>query len=393
MARANKYFFFNKETDFLEGYSENLRYARQGVLIDNTERSTRGYYLSPVLDSREKEMHWHRAVVRARTLGDASIRFVLYVSESRHIPVDSMTMDVGVFLAESGRTLEDKQRILAPYRVEAASNATDFLLHGAVGRYLWFSMELFGYGEDSPVVESIRIFLPKQTWLGYLPEVYQSDPVSSSFVERFLGVFQSLYDDMDEDIREASRHFDVDVAQGEFLQWLAEWIDIDNSYLWSDEQLRYLLQHGVELYRSRGTRRSLADLVALYTGSEPYIVERCMLDRYAGDARTASLITSLYGDHSYMVTVVVYERDVPSTERYKTLLKIIENVKPAHVDVNLVALKPYIFLGQYSYLGMNSVLGQYRSTSLNGFSAVSFTNISGGPADLDNSADRKDEAL
>lgn len=393
MARVKKYFLFNKETDFLSGYSRNLRYTGQGVRIDSAEHSTRGYYLSPVLDSREKELHWHRVVVRANTLGDASVRFAFYTSESRNLQVDGVMMDIGVFFADSGRSLEEKQRILAPYRVETASNATDFLLHSAVGRYLWFAMELFGHGEDSPLVESIRIFLPKRSWLGYLPEVYQSDPVSNSFVERFLGVFQSLYDDMDGDIRDVSRHFDVDVAQGEFLQWLAEWIDIDNSYLWNEEQLRYLLRHGVELYRARGTRRSLAAMVELYTGAKPYIVERCMLNRYAGDARTASLIASLYGEHSYMVTVVVNERDVPSTEQYKTLLKIIESVKPAHVEVNLVALKPYIFLGQYSYLGMNSVLGQYRPTSLNGFSAVSFTNISSEPAGEDNSADRKDGSL
>jgi hypothetical protein len=74
--------------------------------------------------------------------------------------------------------------------------------------------------------------------------------------------------------------------------------------------------------------------------------------------------------------VIVSEQAVPSPDEHKTLLKIIESAKPAHVEANVVVLKPYIFLDKYSYLGMNSVLGRYRPANLDGFSAVPFTGVS-----------------
>ena len=46
------------------------------------------------------------------------------------------------------------------------------------------------------------------------------------------------------------------------------------------------------------------------------------------------------------------------------------------MEVNLVVLKPYIFLSRYSYLGINSVLGQYRQAALDGFSTLPFTELS-----------------
>jgi len=47
--------------------------------------------------------------------------------------------------------------------------------------------------------------------------------------------------------------------------------------------------------------------------------------------------------------------------------------KPAHMECRIVALKPYIFLGQHSYLGINSVLGQYKAFQLDGLCAVPFS--------------------
>lgn len=384
MRNTQKYFLHNKIADFKKGYGDNLQYGEDGIRIASTEQTSRGAYLSPVLDSREKETLWHRVVIRADSLGDASLRFAFYASESRELDVDGHRVDVGDFLRSPDYSLERKQLVTEPFRVAAPVNATDLLIHEAVGRYLWYTVEMFGQGAESPVLKSVKIFLPRQTWIGFLPEVYQADAASRSFVERYLGIFQTLYDDMDSAIRNNSRFFDIDIVEGEFLQWMAGWVGIDDTYIWDEQKLRFLLQNAVRLYSARGTRGGVSGMVKLYTGCSPEIVERCMLDKYAGDARSSRLISLLYGDSLSMVTIVVHERDVPTANRYKTLLKIIESVKPAHIEVNLVVLKPYIFLDRYSYLGMNSVLGRYSPTSLNGFSAVSFTNIS-------EPADRKDD--
>lgn len=375
MKNPLKYFVFNKEEDFQRGYGYNIAVSAQGLRIAPEAVSQGGVFFSRILDSRDKETVWHRLVVQGKSLGDASIRFTFYAGEERTIWRDGREEDVEDLLREQSLTWGQKEEILRPYWVKTILNPKDILLHEAQGRYLWFCIELFGQGEESPMVSHMKIYLPKQSWLGYLPEVYQVDPRSKSFVERYLNMFQSLYSDLEEQIDGIARYFDPEVVEGEFLQWLAEWLDVDDVYIWTEEQLRYLLQNGMRLYKMRGTRWAVSAMVALYLGEEPYIVEHYQLEGSEGELRTSGLLARLYGDNSYYVTVVVSERCVPSPKEHKTLLKIIESAKPAHVEANVVVLKPYIFLDKYSYLGMNSVLGQYRPVNLDGFSALPFTSV------------------
>lgn len=377
MKNLLKYFVFNKEEDFQRGFGQNVRYTSRGLRIAPEAISQGGVFFSRILDSRAKETVWHRMVVQGESLGDASIRFTFYAGEERQVWVDGREQDLEVFLKDPERSRREKEEILNPFRVKTVLNPQDILLHEAQGRYLWFCIELFGQGEESPAISHMKIYLPRQSWLGYLPEVYQTDQESKSFVERYLNMFQSLYTDLEQKIERVARYFDPDVVEGEFLQWLAQWLDIDDGYLWTEDQLRYLTKNGVRLYKIWGTRRAVSNMVELYLGEAPYIVEHYQLEGSEGDSKTSGLLTRLYGDNSYYFTVVVSERCVPSVKEHKTLLKIIESAKPAHMEANVVVLKPYIFLDKYSYLGMNSVLGQYRPANLDGFSALPFTSVTG----------------
>jgi phage tail-like protein len=369
------YFVFNKEQDFLRGYAYNLRYDTGGVRIAQEPMALGGAYYSWLLDSREKETSWHRIVADSESLGDASIRFTFYASEERLLRIGDETYDLEEFIRDPALSRQDKEDAFLPYKVKTLLNPTDALLHEAVGRYLWFCVELYGQGAESPVISGIKVYLPVMSWMGYLPEVYQADAGSKSFVERYLYIFQSLYEDMEREINRLAGRFDPDVVDGGFLLWLAQWIDIDDAYIWSEDQLRRLIRDGMRLYKSRGTRQALSEMVELYLGEKPCIVENFQLEGYEGDAKRSGLVAELYGADSYYFTVVVSERAVPSTKEHKTLLRVIESAKPAHVEANVVVLKPYIFLDKYSYLGINSVLGQYRPANLDGFSAVPFSGV------------------
>ena len=49
------------------------------------------------------------------------------------------------------------------------------------------------------------------------------------------------------------------------------------------------------------------------------------------------------------------------------------------MDFKIITLRPYILLDSYSYLGINSTLGQYRPAELDGFSMLSFSTAGGQP--------------
>ncbi len=376
MTNPTRYFVFNKTADFKRSFCQNLIYSPgEGLQINKETISQGGLFISRLLDSREKETIWHRMVVRSESRGDASIRFTFYTNEERFIYIENQPHDLADFIMDTKLTWQEKITAFRPYQVKSMFNPTDILLHEAKGRYFWFTIELYGQGNLSPVITHMKIYLSKQTWMEYLPEIYQIDQASKSFLERYLSIFQSLYNDLEFEISRISRYYDPEVVDSGFLPWLAEWLAVDDRYIWSEEKLRFLIKNGVSLYKIRGTRKALECMVELYLGEKPYLIEHHQLENYEGEAKTSGLIDRLYGDNSYYFTVVVSEKAVPSVKEHKTLLKIIESAKPAHVEANVVVLKPYIFLDKYSYLGMNSVLGQYRPANLDGFSALPFTGV------------------
>lgn len=247
------------------------------------------------------------------------------------------------------------------------------LLHEVEGEYLWFRIRLISQGEAYPKITRIKIIFPKNTWLSYLPEVYQEDETGASFVERYLGMFQSMYQDMSDKIYRIPEYMDPDAAHGPFLQWLGTWRSIEDSYIWKEDQLRYLIAHGVELYRKRGTVDYLKEMVQLYTGKPPYIVEYHQLEPYMGDHDYAERLMELYGKNSYIFTVIVDMDSHNINREYKILTRIIEQAKPAHIESNIIVLEPFIFLDKHSYLGINSVLGSYGAFVLDGQASIPFT--------------------
>ena len=66
----------------------------------------------------------------------------------------------------------------------------------------------------------------------------------------------------------------------------------------------------------------------------------------------------------------VREQAVSSLREQHALKRMIEDMKPAHIRVHLVILRPGIYLGQNVYAGVNSMLVTYERANLNGVSAI-----------------------
>jgi len=307
----------------------------------------------------------------------ASATITLYSADDLIFEIDGEITSVQDIIYSEIFTTEQKKRVLEPFVQKIIIEKTDVILYDVKGRYLWMAVDLYRQDELSPALQNFVIYFPKQTWMKYLPEIYQTQiPLDkSSFLERYLSVFQSLYDDINNKISDMPGFLDPYAVGEEYLSWLAEWLDIKESYLWSDSQLRYLIANASRLYSIRGTKRGISEFVTLFTGEIPQIVEYQQVVYFKNDNTQYALLEKLYNINPYVFTVLVKEEHVPSEKEYKMLLKIIEDIKPAYMEFDLVVLKPYIFLNSYSYLGINSVLGQYQDLSLNGFSLLPFSVI------------------
>jgi phage tail-like protein len=150
----------------------------------------------------------------------------------------------------------------------AGANAQDCLIFSPQGRYLWLKIEFRGNGTHTPLLQRLRVHFPRSSYLENLPAVYQADPVSKDFLERFLSIFEHTFSGIEDQIENIGMLFDPDGAPvgdpaKDFLSWLAEWIDLVFLPDWSEETRRRLLRNAPELYRKRGTPEGLTLMIKL----------------------------------------------------------------------------------------------------------------------------------
>ncbi len=374
------YFIFNKRFDYERGHLENLRYNARGITVNDVYTGGRGRFLSRVLDSYQTDMSWHRLCFDVNGNAAGAYKLTVYAANALKFERDGKLYRIDELVRSSEYAFDEKIDLLEPYIQKQIVGLRDVLLHEVVGRYLWIVLEMYSQDNEEVSISNITIYLPGRSWLEYLPAIYQRADLKSGFLDRYLGIFQTLYEDLNLKNRNVADFFDADRSDREFLHWLSGWLDISDSYLWPEDKLRRLLSRSVELYLERGTKKSFEDLVEIYTGAKPYIVESFQLEKFKGSQEYETTLLPMYGDNTLCFTVLVKDECVKTVQEINILIKIIEEMKPVQMELKLVVLKPYIFLNQYSFLGINSVLGQYRDMSLDGsplFTLAVITNREG----------------
>jgi phage tail-like protein len=153
-----------------------------------------------------------------------------------------------------------------------------------------------------------------------LPSVFQEDDFAQRFVSAFDDVLAPIFCALDN----WEAYLDPRIAPEDFLEWLSTWVGIELDETWPIERRRMLVAKAVELYRWRGTVKGLRDTVAIYTNSEPELVEN------GGMVASTSPGTKFPGKAGAEVTVKVKVKD-QSTIDTARLERLVQAAKPAHV--------------------------------------------------------------
>ena len=169
MTEERKYFIFNKPMDYRRGTACGMTF-QDGRLRQTAAEP--GWFFSRVLDSREREMIWHRLrVEQPGHTGGWTMR--LYSSDSRVITWEDGSQPVDELIADTDVPLEEKKRRMQTCQSRYIKGEVDVLLFDVRGRYLWFLLETDGVAGEFEGISSIRIDFPKESWVSWLPEVYQ----------------------------------------------------------------------------------------------------------------------------------------------------------------------------------------------------------------------------
>jgi phage tail-like protein len=248
-----------------------------------------------------------------------------------------------------------------------------------------------------------------------------------------LSLFESMYQDVEDEIGAMPALFDAKATPEEFLGWLAEWLGLELDENWSPGKRRRILGEIFELYAQRGTASGLRRTLKLFAGVDAVIEEpilnaawwalpavpesccdSCASEAVAGWEHTQNSILGfttmlapahpqgavvgtsavldqshlitvdefgapLFSDVAYQFSVLVYRGQVMCADVLPRVRALIEQEKPAHTTYQLCIVEPRMRVGFESRLGIDSVVGgPSRSLSLGDAQALGEDTVLGG---------------
>jgi phage tail-like protein len=230
--------------------------------------------------------------------------------------------------------------------------------------------------QDTPAAEG-------SGYLDYLPAVFQQDarPGRTNWLGRFLRGFEAiltgsgdpagpgleeLLDGIEGQLGGIERTFEPGVglpaeqrAPDEFLDWLAGWVALGLRADVEPERQRVLIANAVRLYRIRGTKSGLEQLIGLYTTLGATILEAGPRMQI-GVHSTIGEDTSINGGPPHYFRLIVRlattSPDEIATQR-RIVTAIIDAEKPAHTYYTLDIETPILQIGETSHVGIDTLLG------------------------------------
>lgn len=209
--------------------------------------------LTPVLDGHTPGTVWHRVLIDASIPPGTSVTlWSRATDEKSELGVVGWDLEPSPYRRASGSEL--------PYVAESDDRhgTWELLFQRAQGQYLQLKIQLTGDGRATPRLSALRAYYPRFSYLDhYLPGAYREDPISASFLDRFLANPEGTSTALEDRIAAAQVLFDARSAPPETLDWLASWFDFALDPNWPVARRRLFIKHAMDFFAVRGTVRGL----------------------------------------------------------------------------------------------------------------------------------------
>lgn len=219
--------------------------------------------------------------------------------------------------------------------------------------------------------------------MAYLPAIYEELDPPDKPLERLLAAFEQIllgYEKIPAGTRKAvakgkrggpnieglgkkiehlDELFDPEKTPEEFLPWLASWAALSIRSRLPQEKQRALIARIIPLYRIRGTRAYMEELLELCVGRTS-VSEEEVPPLQLGAHCTVGEDTWVGGGppHFFQVTMAAPELGALAVQaRRQIAYEVIELAKPAHTVYDFVVISPHFQVGVRSTVGVDTVLG------------------------------------
>lgn len=238
-----------------------------------------GRYYSKALDSRIEACQWHRLALEKDSPVGTVLEVYYFASDDPWLKEKTDTL-----LANPEKSRHAKAEALdklLPW-LGPEKNPPDLLFKRTSGRYLWLKLTLRTFAaEVRPQVNQMRVYYPRLSYMSYLPAIYQEEPLSKDFLERFLAIFETVFSGLEDKICNIAKFFNPATTPPGFLNWLASWLNLALDEAWPEEKKRTLVQEAATLYKMKGTPSGISRLIELYIGKAPVITEHFKMGKPA----------------------------------------------------------------------------------------------------------------
>lgn len=253
-----------------------------------------GLFYSQTLDNGVREGLWHSLALHGHFPTKTNAEVYYFVSDDPALraaydavlagggSIEQKTVGIEKLLgplwkgAETFKGSDDPaDRPLKLNRTTSRPAPADMLFEFNKGRFLWVKVKLITFDPKvRPTIRAVRIYYHRLSYLRYLPLTYRDDEVSAGFLERFLSLFETVFDGLDQEIDQLFRYFSPSLALPGFLPWLASWINLAIDEDLPVASIRRLIQRAPALFGRKGTVEAIKEFLEIYTGRPVFVIEQ-----------------------------------------------------------------------------------------------------------------------
>ncbi len=223
----------------------------------------------------------------------------------------------------------------------------------------------------------------KSQLLEYLPAIYQEadDSGRRPFLNYFLLAFEKIslgredgifpeeadsrreaeatFQGLEEEIASLHLLFDPDETPEDFLTWLGSWAALSLRAGLSLLRRRRLVANIIPLYRIRGTKKYVEDLLRLHLDAASSVSDAQLPQLQVALHSTIGKDTYLGGGppHFFRVTLVFPKEDPLEVAVQSQIARsVVDLAKPAHTYYELDVMSPRMQVGVHSTVGFDTIL-------------------------------------